>query len=87
MIINYIMKKNNFFFLGESVALLHGSRLTFGWAKGRPADKAFPSSHQADCWFCLASPSVKVTVKNIRCLHSFFEFLLLLQLLLYSLRF
>ena len=37
---------------------LMGQRLTFGWAKGRPADKL--STHDTDCWFCLSSPSVKV---------------------------
>ena len=32
-------------------------RLSFGWAKGRPADA---DASSADCWFCLASPSLKV---------------------------
>jgi hypothetical protein len=31
--------------------------LTAGWAKGRAADA---ENQSADCWFCLASPSVKV---------------------------
>lgn len=34
-----------------------GVLLKFGWAKGKNADKQIQSQ---DCWFCLASPSVKV---------------------------
>lgn len=37
--------------------ILQGTKLVFGWAKGRAADILTES---ADCWFCLASPSVKV---------------------------
>jgi hypothetical protein len=33
--------------------------LKFGWAKGKAADKQTQSE---DCWFCLASPTVKVGV-------------------------
>jgi RNA recognition motif-containing protein len=36
---------------------INGNLLKIGWAKGRAADKLEQSS---DCWFCLASPSVKV---------------------------
>ncbi|KAJ1440810.1 CwfJ C-terminus 1-domain-containing protein-like protein [Ochromonadaceae sp. CCMP2298] len=43
---------------GEGEGLqLHGRTVGLGWAKGRAADKATQS---ADCWFCLASPQVKV---------------------------
>ena len=41
--------------------------LTVGWGKGRqdnqkraPAQDIIPVSHSEDCWFCLASPVVKV---------------------------
>jgi len=33
-----------------------GKPLSVGWAKGQPAES---SSHAAECWFCLASESVK----------------------------
>lgn len=45
---------------GNSAVMLQGGALTFGWAKGRPADREAGNSHAMDCWFCLASPSVKV---------------------------
>lgn len=45
---------------GESGVVLHGKEITIGWAKGRPADAVAVSSHAGDCWFCLASETVKV---------------------------
>jgi RNA recognition motif-containing protein len=39
--------------------ILYNSKLSFGWAKGRPADQ---SNESSDCWFCLASPTVKVVL-------------------------
>lgn len=45
---------------GGSGVYLLGQELTFGWAKGRPADRL--SSHDGDCWFCLGSPSVTVII-------------------------
>jgi hypothetical protein len=47
-----------------------GHTLTLGWGKGRheaakrPREEVVPASHSDDCWFCLASPVVKV-----RCAH------------------
>jgi RNA recognition motif-containing protein len=43
-----------------SQLLLKGQELWLGWAKGRPADKHNPFSHDADCWFCLASKAIKI---------------------------
>ena len=39
--------------------ILDGKELVIAWAKGKPADRAATSTHQHDCWFCLASPSIK----------------------------
>lgn len=44
----------------SSNILLKGSLLQVGWAKGKAADKLDQGS---DCWFCLASPSIKVCLK------------------------
>ena len=44
---------------GGSAMVLQGSALQVGWAKGRPAAPTH-SGGIPDCWFCLASPSVKV---------------------------
>jgi len=41
----------------QNSLVLMGNTLYVGWAKGRAADKA---SQSAECWFCLASPVVKV---------------------------
>jgi RNA recognition motif-containing protein len=43
--------------LVDSQATLRGVRVRVGWARGKPADQA---NQSADCWFCLASPSIKV---------------------------
>ena len=41
--------------------LLQGQDIEMGWARGKSADKPVASSsHSADCWFCLASPSIKL---------------------------
>ena len=41
--------------------LLQGQDVSMGWARGKSADKPIASSsHSADCWFCLASPSIKL---------------------------
>lgn len=41
--------------------LLQGQDLEMGWARGKSADRPIgASSHSADCWFCLASPSIKL---------------------------
>lgn len=39
--------------------ILGGNQLILAWAKGKPADRVLSSTHQQDCWFCLASPSIK----------------------------
>ena len=36
------------------------SPLGFGWAKGQAAERLQPHGQAAACWFCLASPDVKV---------------------------
>eukprot|EP01035_Chromulina_nebulosa_P017298 gene17298-22835_t len=35
------------------------TNLLIGWAQGKPAEKTNNNSHANDCWFCLASPTVK----------------------------
>jgi RNA recognition motif-containing protein len=46
---------------GERELMLQQNVLMIGWAKGRAADA---STQSAECWFCLASPVVKVSLKN-----------------------
>ena len=42
---------------GGCYIVVAGRRVSVGWAKGKPADA---NNSSADCWFCLASPSLKV---------------------------
>lgn len=43
-----------------STLVLQGNTLKLGWAKGRSAAPKQSNATPPDCWFCLASPSVKV---------------------------
>ena len=48
---------------GGAGLLLHGAPILLGWAKGRSMEGRTNvnrhSDHEADCWFCLASPQLK----------------------------
>lgn len=44
----------------ENDLIINGTKVKIGWAKGKAADE---SNQSMDCWFCLASPSIKVKIK------------------------
>ena len=39
---------------------LHGAPISLGWAKGRAMEAKRRSDHEENCWFCLASPQLKM---------------------------
>jgi len=46
---------------GGCKVILLGHAVTVAWAKGTAACPP-PSSHSLDCWFCMASPAIKVCI-------------------------
>lgn len=48
--------------LSSEERFLQGKKVTIGWAKGKPVDQA---ANASECWFCLASPSLKVITPTL----------------------
>lgn len=40
--------------------VLHGVPISLGWAKGRAMEAKRRTDHEENCWFCLASPQLKM---------------------------